>query len=115
MSKRDTIYVALLDEGIDVWRPVEAQRLSPDMYLIVDKDYIRAPRDGSRARDRRALPQGEPRRPPASGRDGRGPPVRDWLGERRNSAARRIRLDGVDQEVGRRPGRLRSGILVASS
>ena len=39
MSKRDTIYVALLDEGIDVWRPVEAQRLSPDTYLIVDKDY----------------------------------------------------------------------------
>lgn len=39
MSKRDTIYVALLDEGIDVWRPVEARRLSPDTYLIVDQDY----------------------------------------------------------------------------
>ncbi|MGH6912444.1 MAG: hypothetical protein ACREH3_01905 [Geminicoccales bacterium] len=39
MSKRDTIYVALLDEGIDVWRPVEAQRLSPDTYRIVDQDY----------------------------------------------------------------------------
>ena len=39
MSKRDTIYVALLDEGVDVWRPVEAQRLSPDTYLIVDRDY----------------------------------------------------------------------------
>jgi hypothetical protein len=39
MSKRDTIYVALLDEGIDVWRPVEAQMLSPDTYLIVDQDY----------------------------------------------------------------------------
>jgi hypothetical protein len=39
MSKRDTIYVALLDEGIDVWRPVEAQKVSPDSYLIVDQDY----------------------------------------------------------------------------
>ena len=39
MSKRDTIYVALLDEGIDVWRPVEAQRLLPDTWLIVDQDY----------------------------------------------------------------------------
>ncbi len=39
MSKRDTIYVALLDEGIDVWRPVEAKKLSPDRYLIVDQDY----------------------------------------------------------------------------
>jgi hypothetical protein len=39
MSERDTIYVALLDEGIDVWRPVEAERPSPDRYLIVDQDY----------------------------------------------------------------------------
>ena len=39
MSKRDTIHVALLDEGIDVWRPVEARRLSPDTYLIVNQDY----------------------------------------------------------------------------
>jgi hypothetical protein len=39
MSKRDTIYVALLDEGIDVWRPVQAERVSPGSYLIVDQDY----------------------------------------------------------------------------
>jgi hypothetical protein len=39
MSKRDTIYVALLDEGIDVWRPVEAERISPDSYLIVEQGY----------------------------------------------------------------------------
>ena len=39
MSERDTIYVALLDEGIDVWRPVEAQKLSHDRYLIVDQAY----------------------------------------------------------------------------
>jgi hypothetical protein len=41
MSKCDTIYVALLDEGIDVWRPVEAERLSPDRYLIIDQNYDR--------------------------------------------------------------------------
>lgn len=42
MRKRDIIYVALLDEGIDVWRPVEAERLSPDRYLIIDQNYDRA-------------------------------------------------------------------------
>ncbi len=66
MSKRDTIYVALLDEGIDVWRPVEARRLSPDTYLIVDRTTIRAPRDGSSSPGPRALPHGEPRRSPDS-------------------------------------------------
>jgi len=30
----ETIYVALLDEGVDVWRPVEAQR-EGDLYRIV--------------------------------------------------------------------------------
>jgi hypothetical protein len=42
MSEQDTIYVALLDEGIDVWRPVAARRLSPDRWLILDQDYDRA-------------------------------------------------------------------------
>jgi hypothetical protein len=42
MGERDTIYVALLDEGIDVWRPVAAEKVSPDGYLIVDQDYDRA-------------------------------------------------------------------------
>jgi hypothetical protein len=41
MSERDTIYVALLDEGIDVWRPVEAERLARAPYLIVDQNYDR--------------------------------------------------------------------------
>ena len=27
--RRETIYVALLDKGLDVWRPIEAKRL-PD-------------------------------------------------------------------------------------
>jgi hypothetical protein len=39
MSKSDTIYVALVDEGIDVWRPVEAKKLSADSFLIVDQGY----------------------------------------------------------------------------
>lgn len=30
-----TIYVPLLNEGTDVWRPVEATRLAEDLYLIL--------------------------------------------------------------------------------
>jgi hypothetical protein len=41
MNEQDTIYVALLDEGVDVWRPVAARRLSPDRYLILDQGYDR--------------------------------------------------------------------------
>ena len=37
----ETIYVALLDEGLDVWRPVAARRLSGDTFLILDQDYDR--------------------------------------------------------------------------
>ena len=29
-----TIYVRLLDEGTDVWRPVEAVAVSPDVFEI---------------------------------------------------------------------------------
>jgi hypothetical protein len=39
MNEQDTIYVALLDEGLDVWRPVAARRLAPDRYLSLDQDY----------------------------------------------------------------------------
>lgn len=38
---RKIIYVALLDEGIDVWRPVEAEWLGGDSYLIVSQAYDR--------------------------------------------------------------------------
>lgn len=34
-----TIYVALLDEGVDVWRPVAAEQLDDDTYLILDQRY----------------------------------------------------------------------------
>ncbi|MGH6899003.1 MAG: hypothetical protein ACREJ5_21065 [Geminicoccaceae bacterium] len=40
-SHRETIYVSLLDEGLDVWRPVEARRLANGAYLIVEQDYDR--------------------------------------------------------------------------
>ena len=33
-----TIYVKLLDEGIDVYRPVKAFRLKNDFYQIIDDD-----------------------------------------------------------------------------
>jgi hypothetical protein len=32
---------ALLNEGVDVWRPVAARRISGDTYLIADQDYDR--------------------------------------------------------------------------
>ena len=35
------IFVALLDEGVDVWRPVEAQHLHDNLYLIADQPYDR--------------------------------------------------------------------------
>jgi hypothetical protein len=34
----ETIYVALLDEGVDVWRPVKARRLPSGVYLILEQD-----------------------------------------------------------------------------
>lgn len=35
----ETIFVALLDEGVNVWRPVEAEHLGDGVYLIVDQPY----------------------------------------------------------------------------
>ena len=34
----DQIYVALLDEGVDVWRPAPARRLDADTYQILEPD-----------------------------------------------------------------------------
>ena len=36
------IYVALLDEGVDVWRPVQAEHLSGNTYRILDQPYDRS-------------------------------------------------------------------------
>jgi hypothetical protein len=35
------LYVRLLDEAVDVWRPVRARRLSPNVYRIIDQPYQR--------------------------------------------------------------------------
>lgn len=35
------IYIALLDEGVDVWRPVQAERLSGNTYRILRQPYDR--------------------------------------------------------------------------
>ena len=31
----ETVYMPLLDEGTDVWRPVEASRLDEGVYIIL--------------------------------------------------------------------------------
>jgi hypothetical protein len=35
--KRETIYIELLDEGVQVWRPVEAERRQDGLYRILSK------------------------------------------------------------------------------
>jgi hypothetical protein len=37
----ETIYVPLLGEGLEVWRPVQARRVSGDRYRILDQGYDR--------------------------------------------------------------------------
>ena len=41
MSEGTRIYVALLDEGVDVWRPVRAMHLRGNIFLIIDESYDR--------------------------------------------------------------------------
>jgi hypothetical protein len=36
------IYVALLDESVDVWRPVQAKHLHDNVYRILNQPYDRA-------------------------------------------------------------------------
>ncbi len=35
------IYIALLDEGVDVWRAVQAKHLSGNIYRILNQSYDR--------------------------------------------------------------------------
>lgn len=35
MSDPVTILIALLDEGVEVWRPVLAERVGPDLYFVL--------------------------------------------------------------------------------
>ena len=37
----DQIFVRLMDEAVDVWRPVRAERLDDDRYRIVEQQYDR--------------------------------------------------------------------------
>ncbi len=39
MTKTVQIYVALLDEGVDVWRPVEALYVKENVYKILVQPY----------------------------------------------------------------------------
>jgi hypothetical protein len=41
MSESRQIYVKLLDEGIDVWRPVEADLLRGEIYRVSEQPYDR--------------------------------------------------------------------------
>jgi hypothetical protein len=41
MSDRIQIYLALLDEGVDVWRPVQAEHLEANMYRVLEQPYDR--------------------------------------------------------------------------
>lgn len=41
MSRSDEIFVALVGEGVDVWRPVRAEHLHGDVYRITDQPYAR--------------------------------------------------------------------------
>jgi hypothetical protein len=34
MSEAHKVYVALLDEGVECWRPVDAQHMVEDQYLL---------------------------------------------------------------------------------
>jgi hypothetical protein len=34
MSNTATVYVALLDENVDVWRPVQAEHVGGDLYRL---------------------------------------------------------------------------------
>jgi hypothetical protein len=52
MSKAHRVYVALLDEGAECWRPVEAQHIVEDQYLL--SGPIAAVRSGSSCRARRS-------------------------------------------------------------
>jgi len=41
MSWNTEIFVALLDEGTNVWRPVRAERVGETVYRILDQPYDR--------------------------------------------------------------------------
>ena len=42
MSESVQIYVSLLNEGVNVWRPVQSEHLHGDLYRIISQPYDRA-------------------------------------------------------------------------
>lgn len=42
MTEDHTIFVRLLDEGVDVWRPVRAQLVAKNLYKIVEQPCDRS-------------------------------------------------------------------------
>ena len=41
MTEPVQIHVALLDEGVEVWRPVQAELVKGDVYRIINQPYDR--------------------------------------------------------------------------
>jgi hypothetical protein len=41
LSEVVEVFVSLIDEGVEVWRPVRATRLRGDIYRIVEQPYDR--------------------------------------------------------------------------
>jgi hypothetical protein len=41
VSEGKEIFVRLLDEGVEVWRPVQARNTGRDRYLILEQPYDR--------------------------------------------------------------------------
>jgi hypothetical protein len=41
VTEVEEIFVRLLDESVEVWRPVRARHLGDDRYLIVEQPYER--------------------------------------------------------------------------
>jgi hypothetical protein len=35
MNEPATIHIALLGEGVEVWRPVQAEPIGPDLYFVL--------------------------------------------------------------------------------
>ena len=59
MQQEITVYVALLNEGTDVWRPVDAKHIEGDVYRIAeinsvpsDENWQFSPGDLVRCRER---------------------------------------------------------------
>ncbi len=42
MTDITQVYIALLDEGVDVWRPVQAECVSGNIYRILSQPYDRS-------------------------------------------------------------------------